>query len=76
MSRTQIEMKVCLTLDHHKLYEIALYTALVLHYSTHDFASIKYMHKWLKEFSSSVSLFQPFASLEFDTRQLHSWTHL
>ena len=31
MSRTQIEMKVCLTLDHYNLYEIALYMALVLH---------------------------------------------
>ena len=67
MSRTQTEMKVCLTLDHCNFYEIALYMALVLHCSTHEFASIKYMHKWVKEFSSSISQFQPFTSLEFDT---------
>ena len=29
--------------------------ALVLHFSTRDFASIKYMHKWLKEFSALIS---------------------
>ena len=46
MARTQTEMKVCLTLDHYNLYELALYTALVLHCSTRDFASIIYMHKW------------------------------
>ena len=68
-------MKVCLTLDHYNLYEITLYTALVLHYSPCDFASIKYMHKWLKEFSSSISQFQPLTSLEYDIGQLHSWTH-
>ena len=55
MSRTQTEMKVCLTLDHYNLYEIALYAPLVLHYSTHDFASFVYMQIWLKEFSIFVS---------------------
>ena len=67
MARTHTEMKVCLTLDHYNLYEIALNMALVLHCSTCDFVSIKHMHKWLKEFSSSISQFQPLTSLEFDT---------
>ena len=52
-------MKVYLTLDHYNLYEIALNMALVLQCSTRDFASIIYMHKWLKEFSFSLSQFQP-----------------
>ena len=59
MARTQTEMKVCLILDHYNLYKIPLNMALVLHCSTHDFASIIYMHKWLKEFSFSLSQFQP-----------------
>ena len=60
-------MKVCLTLDHYTLYKIARYMALVLHCSARDFASIKYMQMWLKEFSSSISQFRPLTSLEFDT---------
>ena len=60
-------MKVCLTLDHYNLYEIAMYMALLLHYSTRDFASIKYMQICFKEFSSYVSQFRPLTSLEFDT---------
>ena len=67
-AKTKVETKAC-----HRHWTNIFSTkttnhmALVLHFSTCDFASFKYMHIWLKELSFSVSHFQPLTSLEFDT---------
>ena len=43
--------------------EPTINTALVLHYSTHDFASTTYMQNWLKELCLAISLISPLSFL-------------